>query len=161
MISPEAIARSAVDAFPSEPVPPRELLYRSHCDECIDVSNAYGVRPWTAVALDDMVGKETALLSAAAWRYFLPAMITWCVREPDALDTLPDFLVYQLEPPEVGTDEGWFLERKGGFSDAQRAVIVAYLEWYREREEIEYAALEMEVPRHVYRALEHWRGVQE
>ena len=161
MIDPESIAAHAAEAFPSQPVPPQNVLFKNHCDECIDVSNAYGVRPWTAIVLNDIIGKETALLTAAAWQYFLPAMITWCVRVPEALDTLPEYLVYQLEPPELGEVDEWFTERKSGFSGAQRQVIVEYLEWYREREEAEYLELEMEPPRHVYRALEHWRGDQE
>ena len=97
---PESIAGRVKAAFPDEPVPSEEALFKDHCDECIDVSNAFGRRPWTAVPLCDIVGKETALLTATAWRYFLPAMISWCVRDPEALDTLPEFLVYQLEPPE-------------------------------------------------------------
>ena len=75
MSDPEAIAAGARAAFPAEPVPPKEALFKNHCDECIDVSNAFGARPWTAVPLQDIVGKETALLTAAAWRYYLPAMI--------------------------------------------------------------------------------------
>jgi hypothetical protein len=158
MSDPEAIAAAARAAFPAEPVPPKEALFKDHCDECIDVSNAFGARPWITVPVRDIVGKETALLTAAAWRYYLPAMISWCVRDPETLDVLPDFLVYQLEPPEPGKTDEWFVERMGGFSDAQREVIVAYLEWYRVRQEAEYTSLEMEPPRHVYRALEYWRG---
>ena len=106
--------------------------------------------------MEDIVGHETAVLTAAAWRYYLPAMISWCVSEPDELDVLPEFLVSQLEPPEPGKDSSWFDKRKDGFSEAQRSVIVAYLEWYRQREEAEYAALDMEVSPGVYRALEYW-----
>lgn len=128
MSDPETIAARARAAFPAEPVPSKEALFRDHCDECIDVSNAFGARPWTAVPLCDIAGKETALLTATAWQYFLPAMISSCVRDPEALDTFPDFLVYQLEPPEPSKTDEWFVERKDGFSAAQREVIVAYLE---------------------------------
>jgi hypothetical protein len=158
MSDADTIAAAAKAAFPAEPVPPKEALLNEHCQECIDVSNAFGVRAWTTVPLADIVGKETALLTATAWRYYLPTMISWCVRDPDALDVLPQFLVYQLEPPRPGLNDEWFVDRKGGFSKAQREVIVAYLDWYRTREEAEYADLEMEPPRNVYRALEYWLG---
>jgi hypothetical protein len=161
MSDSETIAALAKAAFPVEPVPSRAALFKNHCDECIDVSNAFGARPWTAVALRDIVGKETALLTATAWQYFLPAMISWCVRDPDALDPLPDYLVYELEPPEPGENDEWFVERKAGFSTAQRQVIVAYLEWYRARQEAEYVSWEGEPPGHVYRALEYWRRAPE
>jgi hypothetical protein len=114
------------------------------------------VRPWTQIRPAEIVGHEPALLTATAWRYYLPAMITWCVREPDALDVLPDYLVWQLEPPEPEKSDEWFKERASGFTPAQRGVIVEYLEWYREREEAEYSGFQMEPPPHVYRALEYW-----
>jgi hypothetical protein len=75
------------------------------------------------------------------------------------LDVLPEFLVYQLEPPQPPETDEWFLERRGGFSQAQREAIVAYLDWYREREEAEYSELEMGPPSHVYRALDYWKSV--
>ena len=158
MIDTEAIVARAKLAFPTDPVPPAEELRNDHCEECADVSTSFGVRPWTAVALADIVGKETALLNETAWRYFLPAVISWCVQNADALDTLPEYTVYQLAPPKDGETDEWFETRKDGFTEAQRGVIVAYLEWYRDREEAEYRMLEMAPPEDVYRALEYWRA---
>jgi hypothetical protein len=131
-------------------------LFNDHCDECIEVSKAFGGRRWPDIALGDLLASETALLTAAAWRYYLPAVICLCVRDPDAADIRCEYLVYQLEPPEPGKDDVWFEERRGGFTEAQRQAIVGYLSWYRAREEAQYANLEMDVPQHVYRALAHW-----
>ena len=108
------------------------------------------------ISLEDILaGRETALLTAAAWRYYLPALMTWCIRAPDAVDVLQDNLVYQLEPPAEsrGVPE-WFEERATGFSDAQRTAILAYLHWYREREEARWAGAAP--PRHAYNALTYW-----
>lgn len=157
MNSTEEIVRLVVAAFPAEPRPPAEALFKDHCQECIAVSNAFGARPWPDITLQALlVGGETALLTARAWRYYLPSVITWCVREPEAVDVICDNLVYQLEPPEPGKEDVWFAERKGGFAEEQRVAIVAFLQWYRQRLEAEYCALEMEPPRHVYRALQYW-----
>jgi hypothetical protein len=157
MSDPEALVRQVSAAFPVEPRPPQEALFNNHCDECIEVSNAFGGRPWPEISLSDLLaGGETALLTPAAWRYYVPVMITWCVREPEAVGVIGDNLVYQLEPPEPGMQDEWFEERRDGFSEGQRQTFVAYLDWYRERQEAEYVALEMEPPRHVYRALTHW-----
>lgn len=155
MIDAEAIVARTKIAFPTEPIPLAKDLRNDHCEECADVSASFGVRPWTAVPLADIIGKETALLNPTAWRYFLPAVISWCVQKPEALDPLPEYTVYQLAPPNAGETDGWFELRKDGFTQAQRDVIVAYLDWYRERDEAEYRMLEMP-PDDFYRALEYW-----
>jgi hypothetical protein len=160
MTDPETIVSLARAAFPVEPQPARDALMKYHCPECIDVSNAYGARPWPEISLDVVANNETALLTAAAWRYYLPAVITWCVRDPEVADVRCEYLVYQLEPPQPPKSDEWFAERIGGFSEEQRRVIVAYLDWYREREEAEYSLLEMPTPVHVYRALAFWKGEQ-
>jgi hypothetical protein len=115
-------------AFSDTPHPGSEALFNRHCCECVEVSEAYGGKDWTDISLDDVLaGRETALPSAAAWRYYLPAVMIWCIRAPDAVNVIQDNLVYQLEPPAEGRDvPGWFNERATGFSEAQRAAIVAY-----------------------------------
>jgi len=162
MTDPQAILAEVAAAFPSAPVPARDALLNHHCCECIEVSEAFGCKPWPAITLDDLrAGAETALLTPAAWRYYLPAVITWCVRAPDAVDVIQDNLVYQLEPPEPTDQESlheWFRQRAVGFSEEQRQVIRSYLEWYGERQEADCLALALEPPMSVYRALEHWTG---
>jgi hypothetical protein len=143
-------------AFSDTPRPAREALSNDHCCECVEVSAAYAGKGWTDISLADVLaGRETALLSAVAWRYYLPAVMTWCIRAPDEVDVIQDNLVYQLEPPGEGRGvPEWFTERATGFSDEQRAAIVAYLHSYRAREEAHWAPAPP--PRHVYNALAYW-----
>ena len=143
-------------AFAHVPQPAAEALINRHCCECLETSEAYGGKPWTEITLDDVLaGRETSLLTAAAWRYYLPAIITWCIRAPVAVDVIQDTLVFQLEPPANGQGvPEWFNERAVGFSEDQRAAIVAFLHWSREREEADWAGAEP--PRHVYNALAFW-----
>jgi hypothetical protein len=97
MIDGEQIVAQVVAAFPSEPLPPKEALLNPHCCECVEVSEAFGYKPWPTVTLEDLrAGGETALLTAIAWRYYLPAVITWCIRAPEVVDVIQDNLVYQL-----------------------------------------------------------------
>jgi hypothetical protein len=142
MRDPDVVIRQISAAFASVPLPEPALLHNPHCCECEETSNASGGRPWTAIALEDVLrGREVALLSAAAWRYYLPALMIWCIRAPEAVDVLQDNLVHQLEPPDDGRGvPEWFAQRAPGFSPAQREAIVAYLEWYREREEQHWPA---------------------
>lgn len=141
--------------------PAADALMNHHCCECLETSSAFGGKPWADISLDDLLaGRETALLTAEAWRYYLPAMIIWCIRAPEAVDVLQDNLVFQLEPRSDTDDpplREWFAQRAVGFNQEQRSAIVAYLEWYRSREEAAWAAAGGTPPDHVYRALEFWR----
>ena len=146
-------------AFADVATPPRESLINNHCCECLETSEAFGGKAWQDITLENLLaGRETALLTSAAWRYYLPAVITWCVRAPEAVDVIQDNLVYQLAPPATETEwaREWFEPRASGFSQEQRKAITAYLEWYRDREAAEWATLGTEPPGHVYRALEFW-----
>ena len=156
MIDAEAIVRQIRDAFADVEPPSHEALLNNHCCECADVSAAYAGKHWTDVALTDvLVGREIALLTAAAWRYYLPAFLTWTIRAPEAVDVLQDNLVYQLEPPRDGQGvPEWFDARAIGFSAEQRRAIVRFLEWYRDRDERNWSP--GEAPRHVYNALNYW-----
>lgn len=150
------IVRQIEAAFAGVDYPGRDALLHDHCCECAEVSAAFAGRRWAEITLDDVLaGRETALLNAAAWRYYLPAVMIWCVREPEAVDVIEDNLVSQLEPPGdgLGVPE-WFNERATGFSPGQRAAIVAFLELYRARDVARWPAGAR--PRHVDRALAYW-----
>jgi hypothetical protein len=146
-------------AFKDVPLPSAEALWNNHCCECSETSAAFGARPWSEISLDDLLsGRETALLSEVAWRYYLPSMIIWCIRAPKDVDVIQDNLVYQLAPPE--TQEQWAWEwlkpRASGFNRQQRQAIVAFLKWYQEREEEHWAGLGATPPDHAVRALSFW-----
>ena len=154
--SADDIVQQITTAFASSERPAADALRNDHCCECAEISDAYGGRPWAEISLQDILrGRETALLSAAAWRYYLPAMMIWCIRAPETVDVIQDNLVCQLEPPteDRGVPE-WFAARAAGFSDAQRAAIAAYLDWSRQREEAQWPP--GTAPRHVLNALEYW-----
>lgn len=158
MRDPEATVEQIREAFADTAQPPRDALFNDHCCECVEVSAAYDGKRWAEISLDDILrGREVALLTAAAWRYYLPALLIWTIRAPQAVDVLQDDLVYQLEPPADGRGAPeWFAERSVGFTDEQRRAIVAYLDWYRAREEESWRRIGADAPRHVYNALAYW-----
>ena len=156
MTGPDAIVRQIQEAFAATELPPPETMINNHCCECADVSAAFAGKRWPEVTLDDVMrGREIALLTPAAWRYYLPAFLTWTIRAPETVDVLQDNLVYQLEPPRDGQGvPEWFNERAVDFSAEQRRAIVGFLEWYRDRDEPNWPT--GEAPGHVYNALTHW-----
>jgi hypothetical protein len=152
----DEIVQQITSAFADVTYPGQEALFNHHCCECADVSRSYGGKQWTDITLEDVLaGSETALLTPVAWRYYLPAVMVWCVRAPEAVDVIEDNLVFQLEPPDEhrGVPE-WFNERATGFTRDQRSAIVAYLHWYRKREAV--GQLGGEALRHVDIALAYW-----
>jgi hypothetical protein len=159
MMDAREVVELVTAAFRETTVPPADLLLNQHCCECLETSEAFAGKPWTDISLEQLlVGRETALLTPEAWRYYLPAVILWCVRAPDVVDVIQDNLVYQLTPPtEDGGVPGWFEPRARGFDAAQRHAIVAYLEWSRERLEASWTRFGGTPPDDIYRALEFWR----
>jgi len=124
------LLRRIESAFADVPQPPPDLLYNTHCIECREVSDFFAVRPWQAVAV--LTGRiiGTPLLTAEAWRYYLPAILIWCVRDTAAADVLVENTVSQLTPPADG-ESRWFTPRCQGFNVLQCNAIVAFLDWYR------------------------------
>jgi hypothetical protein len=146
-------------AFKDVTLPSREALWNNHCCECSETSAAFGAKPWLEISLEELLsGRETALLSEAAWRYYLPSMIIWCICATEVVDVIQDNLVYQLAPPETQEEWAWqwFKPRASGFNREQRQAIVAFLNWYQEREEENWAGLGAAPPNHSVRALSFW-----
>ena len=145
-------------AFAGVPKPADEALVNRHCCECLETSEAFAGAAWQEVILDQLLaGRETALLTVDAWRYYLPAVITWSVKDPKTVDVIADNLVHQLTPP--GEDRAlaeWFDPRARGFTPDQRAAIVAFLLWFAEREAVDWARIGAAPPGSADRALAHW-----
>ena len=160
MIDPETVINRIREAFAGTEQPSPDTLMNNHCCECAEVSAAFAGKRWTEVTLDDVMrGREIALLTAAAWRYYLPAFLIWTIREPKTVDVLQDNLEFQLAPPtdDLGVPE-WFAQRAPGFSPAQRGAIAAFLEWSGERDEEVWPP--GTVPPHVYNALKYWSAAE-
>jgi hypothetical protein len=81
-------------AFTGVAKPPHEALMNHHCCECLETSKAFRGAAWWDVNLEQLLaGRETALLTVEAWRYYLPAVIAWSARDPRAVDGGPGRVV--------------------------------------------------------------------
>jgi hypothetical protein len=149
-------------AFRTTVLPASELLTKNHCSECIDTFRLFWDTPgsfmtWESAAAREGACMESALLTPTAWRYYLPAMLIWCVRDTAKVDALVDNLVYELTP-KVGVDgkKTSFDERAPGFSTEQRRAITAFLEWCQQQEEAEWASIGGDPPREADAAIAYW-----
>ena len=117
------LATAVHEAFAgaSRPAAP-EIAPHPFCEECAGVTaHLEGRDPFgfDAAALRGCIW-DMPLLSAEAKRFYLPAWLLASIRDPQGSDAT-DALVYALD-----SDHRW--EPEGGYSEAQRAVIVRYLE---------------------------------
>lgn len=117
------LATAVIAAWRDVPRPPREAIApHEYCDECDAVASYLDGRDAFTFDDDALLGCiwDLPLLSAEAKRYFLPAWLLASIRDPQGSDAT-DALVYALDG-----DHRW--EPEGGYSEAQRAVLVRYLE---------------------------------
>lgn len=120
------------DAFRGVDPPAASALMNNHCEECIETSWAFSQKRWDDLAADVGSYQETALLTPDAWRYYLPTIMIWCLRDAEIVDALVDNTAYQLMPPSAPQKE-WFERRSHGFTDGQRRAIASFLTWCHEQ----------------------------
>jgi hypothetical protein len=133
------VVRAVETAFEGGELPPAAELSNDHCSECIETYRRFWRQRRTFMTWQEAAQLrgspiETALLSAEAWRYYLPALIVWCVRDTKRVDVLVDNLVHQLTPSGP-SNWAWFGPRSVGFNADQRSAIVDFLRWYQEKRE--------------------------
>lgn len=104
----EADALRAIRAaFPVGDPPLAAEMPNDHCEECIEVSGALAGKRWDEVTTADLrrVHDGLPLLTEAALRYYLPAVLRRCIGEPLALDIMPMSTVSALSPPNGRPDD--------------------------------------------------------
>ena len=69
-------------------------------------------------------------LTADAFRFYLPAMLTAIINHPYEVDTLTESVLYALTPKHDSPTDSIFIERSRHFSKDEAKVIVQFLESY-------------------------------
>ncbi len=152
-------ARHAIEAaFPVAPLPTAEQVLNDHCPECRELAARLSVRPWTELTVADLSGNPSpSLLTAAAFRYYLPAMMLRSIESRRELDCLPMSLVSELSPAG-GKPSEHGRERLTGFTDGQVLAILAFLRHF-EASESEELRDDKSGRRLISRAIKYWSGV--
>jgi len=150
-------------AFPVEAVPSPDDLRNDHCPECAETAARFAGKAWPDINLDDVRGNPApALLNAAGFRYYLPAMMLLAMSFTREVDCLPDGLIGMLSPkgPSLSAKD---VER-GRFTHAQAEAILAFLRFFELQRKVEWsqpdwpteAILSAPTERPLERAIEYW-----
>jgi hypothetical protein len=124
-------------AFPDEDPPPSEELENPHCPECSEVAARFSGKRWVDMTVADLAGNPpVTLLTASAFRYYLPALMLRCVEAPGALDCLPEAVMSMLSPPN-GKPGAILAELRQRLDEAQRIAVCAFLAVLEAREKMD------------------------
>jgi hypothetical protein len=128
----ESIAR----AFRDVPYPGDDNVVSGSIDydpEYRETAAGLRGKKWPSLTREDVRTYSLALLSPAAFRYFLPAYMTACAEGRRDLNITPISVIMNLTPPPIGTapdhwDHILFWSRAPLFGPQEAAAIVEYLE---------------------------------
>ncbi len=128
MTNDKATIEAAVRAAFPDGAPPKEVVQSAKNDaERASVKTALSGHRWTAVK-HEIVRKHRdvlPLLTAEAFRYYLPAWILTALEGKD--DDVADAIVNAVKPRE-GELDTFHKERTSPFTPAQRSAIAAFLD---------------------------------
>jgi hypothetical protein len=128
----EAIVR----VFPVDEVPAWADLQAEHCPECAEIAGIFSGRPWPDVVLEISDELAVSLMTPAAFRYYLPALMIRCIRGGTGGGLLTDAVVGALSPPRGSHAKD--LPSHGLTSD-QVSAVLAFLKWREAAAKLEWA----------------------
>ncbi len=166
----ETLRRAAVEAiegaFPVGEPPSDHELRNDHCSECKETIGRFIGKRWPDVSVADLSGNPSpALLTAAGFRYYLPAMMLRSMEAKTRLDCFPDSVIAELSPPG-GKLSARGKDRLRDFTDAQIHAILAFLMFLEAVEKAAWAGPDwpedaiaaVPTDRPLSRAIKYWRG---
>jgi hypothetical protein len=126
----EALARIEA-AFGGVPRPTNgELLHPESSDD-MDLEPLYEIDSWRDLTDEVLIYSYAApsFLSAAGFRYFLPAYMRFSLNNPDSPEAVVSATIWGLDPSLYSEQIAEYARSKYAlFDKAQRAAIVAFLE---------------------------------
>jgi hypothetical protein len=124
-------------AFASSEEPSPSQVENNHCPECQETAARFAGRPWDQISVATLLNPRPSigLLTPAAFKYHVPALMLACIEAPHELDVLPDSLIASLSPPDAMAT-GDAAERLN-FTAAQSGAIVAFLRVFELRQRID------------------------
>jgi uncharacterized protein DUF6714 len=158
----ETATASIRAAFVGTAEPSRAEMRNDHCPECRETSAYFAGQRWEEITVATLVlaKPSVALLTPAAFRYYLPALMLRCIEARLELDVLPESVIGNISPPNAKAT-GFADERLRDFTAAQVTAVLAFLRVFEMREKIDSGASEealefTPVHRPLARAIRYW-----
>jgi len=124
-------------AFRDVPRPPNAELRHPDCFDDSDLAPLYAFASWRDMTDADIIGSYAApsFLSAAGFRFFLPAYLSYALRNPNSAEACVSTTIWHLDPALYDEKIAAFTRSKFELLDAaQRAAVIAFLIAMRESE---------------------------
>ena len=122
------------EAFRDVPRPSNEDLRHPDCFDDSDIVPLYAFSSWRDMTDDDVIGNyaATSFLSAAGFRFFIPAYLSYALRNPDSAEACVSTTIWHLDPTLYDEKIAAFTRSKYKLLDAaQRAAVIGFLEAMR------------------------------
>ncbi|HZH14959.1 MAG TPA: DUF6714 family protein [Archangium sp.] len=161
-----AAAQVIREAFPAGEPPADQAMRNDHCSECQETVGRFAGKRWPEISVADLSGNPgPSLLTAAGFRYYLPAMMLRSMEARRDLDCFPESVIGELSPPG-GKPSAHGKDRLSDFSTQQIQAILAFLMFLEASEKVdgagtdwpEEAIASVPTSRPLARALQYWRG---
>jgi len=126
----EALTRIDI-AFSGVPRPDNDELHHPDSYDDMDLQRLYEIGSWRDMTDHDVIEEYAALnfLSAAGFRYFLPAYMRFALLNPDSPEAVVSSTIWALDPSLYSEGIDAYARSKYVlFDEAQRAAIVTFLD---------------------------------
>ena len=118
-------------AFRDVPRPSDEDLRHPQCFDDSDLVPLYAFASWRDMTDADVIGNYAApsFLSAEGFRFFLPAYLSYALRNPSSAEACVSTTIWHLDPSLYDEKIAAFTRSKFALlDDPQRAAVIAFLE---------------------------------
>jgi hypothetical protein len=132
----EDLSAKVAAAFADVPRPSPGGLVPCDCDECAGVAESFAGLDWREVGAEMLEENydKLPLLSAAAFRHFLPAYLLYSL-EHFEFEGVCEYTLYHLTPDrETETSAPYYAERFAAFTPEQMDAVYGFLELARRDE---------------------------
>jgi hypothetical protein len=129
----DALKLAIRERFPATPTPAEEDIATHDCSECLAIRAAFARRTWDSLQPSELEARFDSLpmLSPSAFKYYLPAYLTYSLEHLDADCLVCQFTIYAIAP-DTDAEEAkfvdWWRERLQLFTPEQFEVLVQFLE---------------------------------
>ncbi len=135
----DALKLAIRERFPATPTPADEDIARHDCSECLAIRAAFARRTWDSLQPSELEARFDSLpmLSPGAFKYYLPAYLTYSLGHLDPGCLVCQFTIYAIAPDEDAKEAkfiDWWSERLLLFTAEQFGVLVQFLEYVSQSE---------------------------